>query len=153
MKQHTAARTNQQGVASIEFAFVFVLVFMLFYGMVGYFVPLLLAASYQEIAGEAAREAVLHNYDTGGPDLRSQLATDVVKDSWLPDVWVHSCKGYPADSYLKETPAELLACIRHAHPSSIVPQISLFGWSFPMLPEEIKGEATILRQPREEGQP
>lgn len=152
MKQHIAAY-RQQGAASIEFTFMFVLVFMLFYGMVGYFVPLLLAASYQEVASEAAREAILHNYDAGGEELRSQLVFEVVTASWLPDAWTHNCRDYPADSYLKETPAELSACIRHAQPSSIIPQISLFGWRFPMLPEEIKGEATILRQPKEEGQP
>jgi len=152
MQQRTAG-TKQRGVASIEFAFVFILVFMLFYGMAGYFVPLLLAASYQEIAGEAAREAILHNYDADGAARRSQLASDVVADSWLPDVWTHSCEGYPAGHYLKETSAELSACIRHAQPSSIIPQIPLFGWRFPALPQEIKGEATILRQPKEGNSP
>ncbi len=131
----------------------FVLVFMIFYGMVGYFVPLLLAASYQEIAGEAAREAVLHNYDEGGAELRSQLAGNVVIGSWLPDAWANNCSDYPAGKYLKETPAELSACIRHAQPSSIIPQISLFGWRFPVLPAEIKGEATILRQSKEGSSP
>lgn len=151
MKGRATARIKQQGVASIEFAFFFVLIFLLFYGMVGYFVPLLLAASYQEIAGEAAREAILHNYERDGGSRRHDLATDVVNDSWLPDDWKQSCDGYTG--YLKESAAELSTCVRHATPRSIIPQISLFGWRFPVLPEEIKGEATILRQPKEEGQP
>lgn len=146
MKRQTTA-TRQRGVASIEFAFMFVLVFMLFYGMVGYFVPLLLAASYQEIAGEAVREAVLHNYARDGEALRGDLATAVVDDSWLPDDWKQSCDGY--DSYLNESAAELSACVRHAAPSSIIPQIVFFDWRFPVLPEEIKGEATILRQAKD----
>src|SRR5690554_740761 len=119
MQQRTAG-TKQQGAASIEFAFMFVLVFMVFYGMVGYFVPLLLAASYQEIAGEAVREAVLHNYARGGETLRSDLAADVVNDSWLPADWKQSCDGYTG--YLQESHAELSACIRHAAPSTIIPQ-------------------------------
>lgn len=143
MKRRTTAN-SQQGVASIEFAFMFVLVFMVFYGMVGYFVPLLLAASYQEIAGEAVREAVLHNYARDGEILRSDLATEVVDDSWLPADWKQNCDGYPG--YLQESSAALSACIRHAAPSTIIPQITLFKWRFPVLPEEIKGEATILRQ-------
>lgn len=127
----------------------FVLVFMLFYGMVGYFVPLLLAASYQEIASEAAREAVLHNYDREGDGRRLELAEAVVEDSWLPADWKDICKGY--DGYLRQSTAELSACIRHAAPASIIPQVALFGWRFPVLPQEIKGEATILRQAKEEG--
>lgn len=148
MQQRTAG-TKQQGAASIEFAFMFVLVFMLFYGMVGYFVPLLLAASYQEIASEAAREAVLHNYDRGGDGRRLELAQAVVEDSWLPNGWKDTCVGY--EGYLRQSTAELSACIRHAAPASIIPQVALFGWRFPMLPQEIKGEATILRQAKEEG--
>ncbi|WP_226944790.1 TadE/TadG family type IV pilus assembly protein [Pseudomonas sp. FME51] len=148
MKRQTTA-TRQRGVASIEFAGMFVLVFMLFYGMVGYFVPLLLAASYQEVASEAAREAILHNYDRGGDSRRLALAKAVVEDSWLPDDWKSICKGY--DGYLRQSPKELSACIRHAAPASIIPQVALFGWRFPVLPQEIKGEATILRQAKEEG--
>lgn len=153
MKQRTSTRTNQQGAASIEFAFMFVLVFMLFYGMIGYFAPLLLAASYQEIAGEAAREAILHNYDDRGIQWRSQLASDVVSSSWLPVAWANGCADYPSGQYYKETSAVLSTCIRHAEPSSIIPQISLFGWRFPVLPAEIKGEAIILRQSKEGNAP
>lgn len=153
MKRRIAARDSQQGAASIEFAFMFMLVFMLFYGMIGYFVPLLLAASYQEVASEAAREAVLHNYGAGGANLRSQLATEVVNSSWLPPAWASSCEGYPSGKYLKESTAQLSACVRHAQPSSIIPQISLLGWRFPALPTEIKGEATILRQSMEGSTP
>lgn len=150
MKRQTTA-TQQQGAASIEFAFMFVLVFMLFYGMVGYFVPLLLAASYQEVAGEAAREAVLHNYDRGGEGdaRRLALAKEVVEDSWLPNDWKDTCEGY--DGYLRQSAAELSACIRHATPTSIIPQVAIFGWRFPVLPQEIKGEATILRQAKDKG--
>lgn len=140
---------RQRGAASIEFAFMFVLVFMVFYGMVGYFVPLLLAASYQEIAGEAAREAILHNYDTGGETRRRELVREVVDNSWLPAPWKQTCPQY--SHYLKETVTELSICLSHNQPSSIIPQISLFGWRFPVLPNAIKGEATILRQPKEQG--
>lgn len=129
----------------------FVLVFMVFYGMVGYFVPLLLAASYQEIASEAAREAVLHNYDAGGQTRRSELVREVVNNSWLPAPWKQTCSGY--SDYLKETDNALSTCLSHNQPSSIIPQISLFGWRFPVLPEAITGEATILRRPQQGAQP
>lgn len=138
-------KARQRGVASIEFAFVFIIIFAIFYGMIGYFIPLLLSASYQEIASEAVREAVLHNYDSGGSDRRQELAREVVEDSWLPPDWAQSCDGYPAGGYLKETDIALDACVRHANPSSIIPQIPLFGLKFPPLPDEIRGQAVILR--------
>lgn len=144
MKTDTG-KARQRGVASIEFAFVFIIIFAIFYGMIGYFIPLLLSASYQEIASEAVREAVLHNYDSGGPTKRQALAKEVVEESWLPPDWAQSCDGYPAGQYLKETDNELGACVRHASPSSIIPQIPLFGLQFPPLPDEIRGQAVILR--------
>lgn len=45
-------KTRQRGVASIEFAFVFIIIFALFYGMIGYFIPLLLSATYQGLSSE-----------------------------------------------------------------------------------------------------
>lgn len=143
---HPNARTHQRGAVSIEFAFIFMLVMALFYGMVGYVVPLLMASSYQEVAADAAREAVLLAFDHGAQELRQQVARDVVADSWLPADWTQPCSDYPSGQYLKESADRISACIRHSRPSEILPQVSLFGWRYPVLPAEIRGEATILRR-------
>lgn len=141
MKQHTTARTNQQGVASIEFAFMFVLIFMLFYGMVGYFIPLLLSATYHELSSEALRQAINLKYSTlEHGDIQLQ-ADRVIEDSWLPSAWASPCPSY--EGYLKIHGDIWSACIRHDNPSSILPSISLFGLDLLPLPKEIRGEATV----------
>lgn len=138
MQQRTAHH-RQQGAASIEFAAVFVLLFLMFYAMVGYSIPLLLSATYQEIAADALREAMLH------PGGQAELeVTRLIADSWLPGNWVSVCDDY-AGSYLNVADNTWSVCLRHEQPSSILPPLSLMGWQVPNLPNEIRGEAHILR--------
>lgn len=142
MKGRTTARTKQQGVASIEFAFVFVLIFMLFYGMVGYFVPLLLNAAYHELSSETLRQAISLKYSTLEHEDIQLQANRVIEDSWLPDAWAHPCPGY--EGYLKIHGDTWSACVGHNNPSSILTPISLFGLDLVPLLDEIHGEATVL---------
>ncbi|MGI6408182.1 MAG: TadE/TadG family type IV pilus assembly protein [Thiopseudomonas sp.] len=140
--QRQTAGTKQQGAASIEFAFMFVLVFMIFYGMVGYFIPLLLSATYHELSSEALRQAISLKYSTlEHADIQRQ-ANRVIEDSWLPNAWAQLCPGYEA--YLKIHGDTWSACVRHDNPSSILTPISLFGLDLVPLPDEIRGEATVL---------
>lgn len=143
----------QTGAASIEFAAIFVIFFMLFYAVIGYTLPLLLAAAYQEMAGEALREAIRHPelllvdpQDAEGTTFltaQGERARQVIDDSWLPDAWTQHCNGY-ADSYLKVSASVWSVCLRHASPDQLLPSLDLLGWRVPQLPAEIKGEASIL---------
>jgi len=138
---------TQGGAISIEFACLFPTFFLVFYGLVGYSVPLLLAATYQEVASDALREAIRHHeLQLGDPAaLRaSQEARvrEVIAASWLPDTWARPCAGY-AGSYLRVAGAEWSVCLRHDAPRSILPPLALFDWEIPSLPEEIRGEASI----------
>lgn len=142
---YPTAPSHERGAASIEFAFTFVLIVSLFYGMIGYFLPLLLASTYQEIAVDAVREAALLTFDSNNLARQSQVASEAVAGSWLPEAWAQSCSDYPAGEYFRQDGNRISACIGHSRPSDIFPTLSLFGWRYPVLPEEIRGEATLLR--------
>ncbi|MEZ2745709.1 TadE family protein [Halopseudomonas bauzanensis] len=140
--QRNTTRTKQQGAASIEFAFVFILIFAIFYGMVGYFVPLLLSATYQELSSEALRQSISLRYsslDTNDIQLQAQR---VIDESWLPETWAHTCEGY-SNRYLKTDGNTWSVCVRHNSPASILMPISLFGLDLLRLPDEIRGEAAV----------
>ncbi|MBL1376610.1 TadE family protein [Zobellella iuensis] len=149
-------KKTQTGAASIEFAFIFVLMFVLFYGLISYAIPLMLAAAYQQLSAEAVRQAVgtpnIYHYQADSEDPRiaaikvnaEQKAMQVINDSWLPPGWANSCGDY-SGGFLKVSGdgSEWSACVRHATPASIMPALSLLGWQIPQLPEEIRGEARL----------
>ena len=129
---------RQEGVASIEFVFIFVVFFMLFYGMVTLAFPLILSATYEELSAEGLREAV--TLRSRQPDI-GQIDTAVkavIKDTWLPAQWVQFCDGY-SSSFLKVNGS----VIGHNNPSSILPKINLLGFDVVSLPDKIRGEAII----------
>lgn len=136
---------RQRGAASIEFAFMFVLVFMVFYGMVGYFIPLLLSATYHELSAEALRQAVSLQYASLEHAELQHQAKRVIQDSWLPAVWAQPCPGYGEDTFLKIAGNTWSTCIRHGNPSAILTPITLplLDLEWPPLPKEIRGETTI----------
>lgn len=149
-------RKLQTGAASIEFAIIFVLMFVLFYGLVSYAIPLMLGAAYQQLSAEAVRQAVatpnIYHYQASSQDPRiaaikthAELkATQVIADSWLPPAWANNCGDY-AGSFLKISGdgSEWSACVSHNTPSTIMPALSLLGWKIPQLPDEIRGEAKL----------
>lgn len=147
MKRQTTA-TRQRGAASIEFAFMFVLVFMLFYGMVGYVIPLALLSSYNEISAEAVRASVLIPTNQDADDYKTQVkktVQDVIDESWLgarSNDWKNQCKDY-AEGYVDFSNDTISVCIAHNNPKQIIPPITLFGWTFPQLPDALIGEANI----------
>lgn len=162
---------NQKGAVSIEFVFVFIVFFMLFYGMVSLTFPLLLRATYEELSSEALREAIaVHtvNQNTqvipedpedpkpveadytkkASDDLNNikEAVTSVLEESWLPPQWRQPCssRGYDGDYFKREEKAgtiEWSVCIGHNNPASIIPQISLLGLDIIKLPDSISGRA------------
>lgn len=135
---------RQEGAASIEFVIVFVLFFMLFYGMVTLAFPLLLSATYEELSAEALREAITFHPYEDTPNLEETVnsaVNAVIENSWLPSQWAQHCKE--SDSFIKINGPVWSVCISHNDPSSILPKISLFGFDIVNLPAEIRGEAII----------
>ncbi len=139
-------RKHQQGAAAVEFAAVFVLFFVLFYAVVGYMLPLLLSATYEEVAADALREAV-RNPDVLVATAQTQATQQQrVRESIallkLPDRWKSVCAG--RTDYLTVEGNLWSVCLRHPDPRSILPPLSLFGIDVPQLPDEIRGEARLL---------
>lgn len=143
-KTISALHRKNRGSAAIEFILVFIVIFLLFYGMVGYTLPILLSTTYQEIASESLREAVDlhfvadHDSEIDIPDYVRQL----VEYSWIPSKWVETCPGFN-ESFLNRHDGIWRVCLRHSHPESIIPPLRFFDWQIPTLPSEIRGEAVI----------
>lgn len=123
----------------------FVLVFMIFYGIVGYVIPLLLLSSYNEISAEAVRASVLIPINREDyPEQVRQTVQDVINESWLGtrnESWKDQCDGY--DGHVAFFTDTISVCIAHNNPKQIIPPITLFGWTYPQLPEALVGEARI----------
>lgn len=133
---------KQQGAASIEFVFIFVVFFMLFYGMVTLAFPLILSATYEELSAEGLREAITMR--SRQPDTKEieTAVNAVVRNTWLPTQWVQVCAGY-SGGFFKINGSEWSVCIGHNNPSSILPKIKLLGFDIVNLPDTIRGEAII----------
>lgn len=78
---------RQRGAAAIEFSLVFVIFFAIFYGVIGYTLPLLMLQSFNQASAEAVRRAVA--VDTSAEnflDLATAQATAAIDQqlAWLP---------------------------------------------------------------------
>jgi len=148
----------QRGVIAIEFAAVFIILLVIFYGTVGYFFPLFLSAGYQEIASEALRQAINDRHYSSYPDLeasekdtylaeRRAVAHQAVENSWLREAWRNTCDGYGGSYFtISEINGEQVwkTCVRLDDPSDkLMPTLKIFNLEVPQLPTEIRGEAQI----------
>lgn len=149
-RQHTttmpfsSANRKQRGVASIEFAFFFVIFFMLFYGIAGYTLPLMMSASYQQLASEVLRDALIWKNQTH--DSNEGLETHVaaqIDAAWMPAGWAQTCAGQAGYLAIDEANGEWSVCLRHPNPAEIIPPLTLLGFQIPKLPEQIVGFASI----------
>ncbi|MEG1038637.1 MAG: TadE/TadG family type IV pilus assembly protein [Pseudomonas sp.] len=86
MKASLARR--QKGAAALEFVAVFVIFFAVFYGVVGYGLPMLMLQSFNQASSEAVRRCVALDPSsaTYGADVQA-LAQKVVGEqlAWMPD--------------------------------------------------------------------
>ena len=147
---HDLALPNKQrGLVSLEFAFMFVIIFMLFYGLIGYTIPLLLGATYQQLAADGLREAVrssgIYSLDTNDNEVfvgYQKSVQEVVEESWLPEKWAIYCENY-GEHYLKVNDNLWSVCISNPEVKKILPVFRIFSWEVPKLPDEIKGEAKL----------
>ncbi|WP_416638718.1 TadE family protein [Pseudomonas sp. OHS18] len=62
---------RQRGAAAVEFSIAFIIFFLILYGLVGYSIPFLLSATYQELATEALRDAIRSPIPARPPQSRS----------------------------------------------------------------------------------
>ncbi|QLF93152.1 pilus assembly protein [Pseudomonas sp. ABC1] len=151
MSRRTGWRRSQRGTAAIEFAALFMVFFMLVYGMVGYVIPLVLLSSYNEISANAVRAAM--QIPSGTVDYNDRIeyvVGDVISHSWLgarPAAWRDKCQGESRYTrithHANEGVTALSVCISHNTPETIIAPMQVFGWRFPQLPETLTGRSEI----------
>lgn len=150
MTAHGSPR-RQRGAAAIEFAAVFVVFFLFFYAIVGYYLPLMIVATYEEVAADALRAAIRQDFrrldatEQAAELTRAETrARREIRSAWLPEGWASPCADY-AGRFLRLREDDKLwsVCLRHTAPQTIMPQLSLLGVTIPTLPSELRGEATI----------
>lgn len=133
-----SVRTAQRGAVVIEFALVFVLFFMVMYGIVAYGVVFAVEHSLIQAANEGARAAVR---DVGGVSARAELARTVAAENiaWLgdrapePQVDAELCTATPYVCLSVELAYDYAA-------KPLVPPLPLLGV---VLPEKLAGRATV----------
>jgi len=133
---------RQRGAAAVEFTLIFMVLFLLFYGLVGYTMPLLLAATFQDLAASSLRDVVeLRAYADEDMDYQARVVEQISR-SWIPEKWRQPCPDYQGH-FLDNGGAIWRVCVRIDDPTRIIPPLNLLGVSVPDLPGEIRGEAMI----------
>lgn len=133
--------SRQRGAAAIEFALVFVLFFMVFYGTVSYSLPLLMVQAFNHASAEAVRRAIA--LQPGAADYGTEARAVVAQQlGWLP--------GSARSRLLIEAAApgaDGVFTVRIRYPYRqfpLVPFLSLPGvGEIPRLPDELVASASI----------
>lgn len=133
---------KSRGAVSIEFSLLFIPIFLLFYGIIGYSAPLVLAASYQQVAADALREAIGLHFEAAERFDAQESVLHFIDNTWLPDAWARPCDGY-GENFLLVMDDTWSVCLRHERPEDIIPPFRIFGWRIPELPDQILGQASI----------
>lgn len=131
--------SEQDGSVTIEFTLSFVILLALLYGIVGYTMPLLLSASYQQLASDVLREAMVWQH--------RQQATDAEVGTHI-EARIRAASGsaVPCQSksvfFLAENDGLWKVCLS-PNPTAMLPPINLLGMQFPPLPEDIQITAAL----------
>lgn len=133
--------SRQRGAVAIEFALVFVLFFMVFYGAVSYSLPLLMVQAFNHASAEAVRRAIA--LQPGAADYSAEAQAVVAQQlAWLP--------GNARSRVAVEAAApgaDGVFTVRITYPYRqfpLVPFLSLPGvGEIPRLPDELVATASI----------
>lgn len=146
---------KQKGVATIEFALVFSLLFFVFWGIVSYTFPLIVLQSMNRAVAEGARVAAEESpLQTNFIEIASAAAADEVAQqlAWLPAGWrtpiTQSISFNPSPECSLARPNCLLV-VEARYPNyvgnPIVPVISLPGLgTVPKVPNDLVARASLL---------
>jgi len=144
---------KQKGAAAIEFGLVFVIFFMVLYGVLSYSLPLLLMQSFNHSATEAARRSVAVDPVAAKSDLEYKAAVQ----NAAQDVLTEQLKWVPtalSDEIVKEAEYSLdtrVLTVRVSVPAvalaTILPVLKLGTITVPDLPESLEAVSTLQMQP------
>lgn len=131
-------------MATLEFTFTFIILLMLFYGIAGFTMPLLMSASYQQLAADTLREGLAWQHYQRATDTDVQVyIASLIDEAWMPSEWAQPCANRSQFLTIEQETGIWQVCLRHPSPSSILPPIRLFDWEFPPLPDQIVGSAML----------
>ncbi|MNP26435.1 TadE-like protein [compost metagenome] len=144
MQASPAAR--QKGAAALEFVFVFMIFFAVFYGLVSYTLPMLMLQSFNQASSEAVRRCVAldPSSETYDDDVQA-LAHAVIREqlAWMPE----ALDFQPADAQVSVDDDKLLKVtinypknkLHKVLPLLVIPLIG----EVPRLPESLQAEASL----------
>lgn len=151
-----SSKSKQQGAVAIEFAAIFVLFFVMVYGIIAFGIPTAFRMGFQHYSAEAARAASIVPSSTEDYETRlGEKINTIISDSWLKEDWLKRCSDLRGDgwepllsstyAFWREAPGstnyQLNVCLETTHP--IVPQIELFGIELPPFPKDANGNTVI----------
>ncbi|MEB6587849.1 MULTISPECIES: TadE/TadG family type IV pilus assembly protein [Pseudomonas] len=137
---------RQKGAAALEFVFVFMIFFSVFYGLVSYTLPMLMLQSFNQASSEAVRRCVAIDPNSANyaADVET-LAHAVIREqlSWMP-----TALGFQTnDAQVSIGPDKLLK-VTISYPktklTNVLPllRLPLIG-EVPRLPETLQAEASL----------
>lgn len=143
----TGATRQQKGAVAIEFALVFVIFFAVFYGLLGYGLPMVMLQSFHQASAEAVRRCVAldptsNSYATDVPALAKQVVGQQL--AWMP-----ASLGFNAntDVVATLTPGRLLTVqvsYSKARLANVLPLLNLpLIGEVPRLPAQLQAQASL----------
>lgn len=143
---------KQKGAAAIEFGLVFVIFFMVLYGVLSYSLPLLLMQSFNHSATEAARRSVAVD-PAAGSELAYQKAVQDTAQSVLTEQlkWVPTALSAEIVKEAEYSLDTRVLTVRVSVPAvalaTILPVLKLGAITVPDLPESLEAVSTLQMQP------
>lgn len=138
---------RQKGAAAIEFALVFVMFFAVFYGLLGFSLPLLMVQSFNQAASEAVRRCVALDPSSGTYAADVQATAKTVLEQQLS--WMSGPLKFQvaADANINLTPANLLTVTINydkAKLTSVMPVLNLpLIGEVPRIPAKLGAQASL----------
>lgn len=133
---------QQSGAVAIEFALIFPIFLLIFYGIICYSVILLHKQTLANITGEAARSAVAV---TEIAAMQGEIQDVINGYAWIAGR-VEPCDDWSGLYYNDATPGKLQLCMSATLPRDpALPTINLSAFGLPILPPEEEEILRILR--------
>lgn len=143
----TGAAKRQKGAVAIEFALVFITFFAVFYGLLGYGLPMMMLQSFHQASAEAVRRCVALDPSSASYSSDVQTLAKQVLDQQL--AWMPSALGFKAstDANVSLTAGKLLTVkinYSKAKLTNVLPVLSLpVVGEVPRLPASLQAEASL----------
>ncbi|PWB29772.1 pilus assembly protein TadE [Pseudomonas sp. SDI] len=138
---------RQKGAAAIEFALVFVMFFAVFYGLLGFSLPLLMVQSFNQASSEAVRRCVALDPSSGTYAADVQATAKAVLEQQLS--WMSGPLKFQvaADANINLTAANLLTVTINydkAKLTAVIPVLNLpLIGEVPRIPAKLGAQASL----------